>query len=116
MSPKKIAQPLDVYVRVSDVRGRSGDSFISPKDQEERCRGLAVARLFRLQIDARSALARARMRDLRLCDEDEAGDKFGNLRVSGTSDGAIGSQEGTRPSPRTPARGTTTSCPSVLRR
>jgi site-specific DNA recombinase len=44
MSPKKIAAPLDIYVRVSDVRGRSGDSFISPKDQEERCRALAKAR------------------------------------------------------------------------
>src|SRR4051794_22838631 len=47
MSPKKIAQPLDIYVRVSDVRGRSGDSFISPKDQEERCRALAKARGYR---------------------------------------------------------------------
>jgi DNA invertase Pin-like site-specific DNA recombinase len=44
MSPKKIAAPLDIYVRVSAVRGRSGDSFISPKEQEERCRGLATAR------------------------------------------------------------------------
>lgn len=47
MSPKKIALPLDIYVRVSDVRGRSGDSFISPKDQEERCRALAKARAYR---------------------------------------------------------------------
>lgn len=47
MSPKKIALPLDIYVRVSDVRGRSGDSFISPKDQEERCRALAKARGYR---------------------------------------------------------------------
>ncbi len=44
MSPKKIAAPLDIYVRVSDIRGRSGDSFISPKDQEERCRALAQSR------------------------------------------------------------------------
>ena len=44
MSPKKIARPLDIYVRVSDVKGRAGDSFISPKDQEERCRALAKAR------------------------------------------------------------------------
>src|SRR5437588_6528057 len=44
MSPKKITRPLDIYVRVSDVRGRAGDSFISPKDQEARCRALAEAR------------------------------------------------------------------------
>src|SRR5438128_783640 len=44
MSPKRVSGPLDIYVRVSDVRGRSGDSFISPKDQEERCRALAKAR------------------------------------------------------------------------
>src|SRR5579862_5270510 len=43
MSPK-IHKPLDIYVRVSDTRGRSGDSFISPKDQEQRCRALAKAR------------------------------------------------------------------------
>jgi hypothetical protein len=48
MSPKKIALPLDIYVQVSDVRGRSGDSFISPKDQEERCRALAKARGYRV--------------------------------------------------------------------
>jgi site-specific DNA recombinase len=40
----KINRPLDIYVRVSDVRGRSGESFISPKDQEQRCRALALAR------------------------------------------------------------------------
>ncbi len=44
MSPKRIAKPLDIYIRVSDVRGRSGESFISPKDQEERCLALARAR------------------------------------------------------------------------
>jgi DNA invertase Pin-like site-specific DNA recombinase len=44
MSPKRISGPLDIYVRVSDVRGRGGDSFISPRDQEERCRALASAR------------------------------------------------------------------------
>ena len=44
MSPHKVTKPLDIYVRVSDVRGRSGESFISPKDQEERCRALATAR------------------------------------------------------------------------
>ncbi|HET8894451.1 MAG TPA: recombinase family protein [Gaiellaceae bacterium] len=48
MSPKKIALPLDIYVRVSDVRGRAGDSFISPKDQEERCRALGKARALRI--------------------------------------------------------------------
>src|SRR5581483_7101057 len=46
MSPKRVALPLDIYVRVSDVRGRSGDNFISPKDQEERCRALASARVY----------------------------------------------------------------------
>jgi DNA invertase Pin-like site-specific DNA recombinase len=50
MSPKKIALPLDVYVRVSDVRGRGGDSFISPKEQEERCRALAAARAFKVGL------------------------------------------------------------------
>src|SRR5262245_5606733 len=30
--------------RLSDTRGRSGDNFISPKDQEARCRGLALGR------------------------------------------------------------------------
>jgi DNA invertase Pin-like site-specific DNA recombinase len=48
MSPKKISAPLDIYVRVSDVRGRSGESFISPKDQEQRCRALAVARDYKV--------------------------------------------------------------------
>jgi site-specific DNA recombinase len=44
MSPKKVTAPLDVYVRVSDVRGRSGESFISPVEQEERCRGAITRR------------------------------------------------------------------------
>jgi DNA invertase Pin-like site-specific DNA recombinase len=44
MSPKRVTRPLDIYVRVSDVRGRAGDSFISPKDQDARCRALAEAR------------------------------------------------------------------------
>lgn len=44
MSPKRITKPLDIYVRVSDVRGRAGESFISPKDQEARCRALAASR------------------------------------------------------------------------
>ncbi len=39
--PKK---PCDVYVRVSTVRGREGDSYISPDVQEERCRSAAAAR------------------------------------------------------------------------
>lgn len=39
MSPdKRPTKPLDVYVRVSRVGGREGESFISPKEQEERCR------------------------------------------------------------------------------
>ena len=44
MSPKKITRPLDIYVRVSRVGGREGDSFISPEVQEEKCRALAQAR------------------------------------------------------------------------
>lgn len=44
MSPKKITRPVDIYVRVSDVKGREGDSFISPKEQADRCRAAAVAR------------------------------------------------------------------------
>src|SRR4051812_19929928 len=34
---------LDAYVRVSQVRGRSGDSFISPAVQRERIAGWAAA-------------------------------------------------------------------------
>jgi site-specific DNA recombinase len=48
MSPKKITRPLDVYVRVSRVGGREGDSFISPEVQEEKCRALAEARGFKI--------------------------------------------------------------------
>ncbi|MGH3065254.1 MAG: recombinase family protein [Gaiellaceae bacterium] len=44
MSPKKITKPLDIYVRVSRVGGRGGDSVISPELQEEECRALAQAR------------------------------------------------------------------------
>src|SRR5439155_21867188 len=44
MSPRKVTRPLDLYVRVSDVRGRSGDSSISPAEQEKRCRALARPR------------------------------------------------------------------------
>jgi DNA invertase Pin-like site-specific DNA recombinase len=45
MSPKaKPTKALDVYVRVSQVGGREGESFISPKEQEEKCRALATMR------------------------------------------------------------------------
>jgi DNA invertase Pin-like site-specific DNA recombinase len=44
VSPRKITRPLDVYVRVSRVGGREGESFISPELQEEKCRALAKAR------------------------------------------------------------------------
>ena len=47
MSPKKVTRPLDIYVRVSDVRGRAGDGFINPADQEQRCRALATARNYK---------------------------------------------------------------------
>jgi len=43
MSPRT-NKPVDIYVRVSQVGGRGGDSFISPKEQEARCRALAMAR------------------------------------------------------------------------
>lgn len=73
MSPKRIAKPLDIYVRVSDVRGRTGDSFISPDEQEQRCRaaiasrGLEVGDVFReLDVSGKSMerpeLAKARQR------------------------------------------------------
>lgn len=73
MSPKRISRPLDIYVRVSDVRGRTGDSFISPQEQEDRChaalasRGLDVGEVFR-ELDVsgktmqRPELAKARQR------------------------------------------------------
>jgi site-specific DNA recombinase len=44
MSPKRVTKPLDIYVRVSDVRGRAGDSFISPDEQEHRCRAAIASR------------------------------------------------------------------------
>ena len=44
MSAKKITKPLDIYVRVSRVAGRDGDSYITEAVQEERCRALATAR------------------------------------------------------------------------
>ncbi len=43
---KHAAKPLDVYVRVSRVGGREGESFISPGLQEERCRAMIAARGF----------------------------------------------------------------------
>ena len=53
MSPeKKPTRPIDVYVRVSSVAGREGESFQSPKQQEDRCRaqlkadGLKVGKVF----------------------------------------------------------------------
>jgi site-specific DNA recombinase len=49
MSPdKKSTKPLDIYVRVSRVGGRSGESFISPEVQEERCRAMATAKSYRV--------------------------------------------------------------------
>ena len=47
MSPKRVTAPLDIYVRTSDVRGRAGEGFISPKEQEQRCRALATARSYK---------------------------------------------------------------------
>lgn len=73
MSPKRIARPLDIYVRVSDTRGRAGESFISPEEQEDRCRaaiasrGLEAGEVFR-EMDVsgghmeRPELAKARKR------------------------------------------------------
>jgi DNA invertase Pin-like site-specific DNA recombinase len=48
VSPKEINRPLDVYVRVSRVGRREGDSFISPEVQEEKCRLLAKSRGLRV--------------------------------------------------------------------
>jgi site-specific DNA recombinase len=40
VSPEsKPTKPVAIYVRVSRVAGREGDSYISPEEQEERCRG-----------------------------------------------------------------------------
>jgi DNA invertase Pin-like site-specific DNA recombinase len=44
VSPKRVTKPLDIYVRVSDVRDRAGETFISPEDQEERCRAAIASR------------------------------------------------------------------------
>jgi site-specific DNA recombinase len=48
MSPDKkhLSLPLDVYVRVSKVGGREGDSFISPELQEERAKAMLAAKGF----------------------------------------------------------------------
>jgi len=53
MSPnKKPSKPVDIYTRVSRVSGREGESFQSPKQQEDRCRaqlkadGLRVGQAF----------------------------------------------------------------------
>ena len=43
---KHAGKPLDVYVRVSRVGGREGDSFLSPGLQEERCMAMIAARGF----------------------------------------------------------------------
>jgi DNA invertase Pin-like site-specific DNA recombinase len=40
----KPTKPCDLYIRVSAVRGRSGESFISPDVQESQCRGAAQSR------------------------------------------------------------------------
>jgi site-specific DNA recombinase len=44
MSQKAITKPLDIYLRVSRVGGREGESYITEQVQEERCRALAKAR------------------------------------------------------------------------
>jgi site-specific DNA recombinase len=71
VSPKKIARPLDIYVRVSDVKGRAGESFQSPKEQEERCRaalasrGLEAGKVFReLDVSGKS-MERPELREVR---------------------------------------------------
>jgi site-specific DNA recombinase len=49
---KKPKKPVDIYIRVSQVRGRQGDSFQSPTQQEKRCRaqlkadGLKAGKVF----------------------------------------------------------------------
>src|SRR6266571_6551041 len=63
MSPqRKPTKPVDIYVRVSQVRGREGESFQSPKQQEERCRaqlkadGLKAGEVF-IDLDQSGAKA-----------------------------------------------------------
>lgn len=41
MNPSSL--PIDIYIRVSRVNGRDGESFISPKEQEDRCRAQLAA-------------------------------------------------------------------------
>jgi site-specific DNA recombinase len=71
MSPKKIARPLDIYVRVNDVRGRAGKGFISPKDQEDRCRaaiasrGLEVGQVFKVLDVSGGSMERPELRKVR---------------------------------------------------
>jgi DNA invertase Pin-like site-specific DNA recombinase len=38
LSPTKPTKPVDIYVRVSRVAGRGGESFQSPEQQEQKCR------------------------------------------------------------------------------
>jgi site-specific DNA recombinase len=42
MSPDKVTKPVDLYLRVSDVRGRAGESYISVPDQERKARGFCA--------------------------------------------------------------------------
>ena len=44
MSERMITKPLDIYVRVSRVGGREGESYITEAVQKKRCRALATAR------------------------------------------------------------------------
>jgi site-specific DNA recombinase len=49
MSPKKTPDlPCDIYVRVSRVGGRSGETFISPGEQEKRARAYLASRGFKV--------------------------------------------------------------------
>lgn len=44
MSPnERPTAAIDIYIRVSQVGGREGESFISPQVQEERCRAFLAA-------------------------------------------------------------------------
>lgn len=45
MSPRsKPRHPVDIYIRVSRVAGRAGESYQSPSDQERACRALIESR------------------------------------------------------------------------
>lgn len=51
MSPKRIAKPLDLYIRVSDMRGRSGESSSlhatrSVASLSPRARGYEIGEVF----------------------------------------------------------------------